>query len=67
MTKCKKDDMLLHQKRFFITSKGLFRHLTIKRSLKTFITEYIHKAKIHFYTDEKLFELYYTTGQIRFP
>ena len=43
MTKFKKDDRLLHHKSmFFIASKGVFRHLILKKSLKTFITQYIY-------------------------
>ena len=42
MTKCKKDNKPPHQKsRFLITSKRVFIHLTPKKSLKMFITEYI--------------------------
>ena len=39
----KKDDKSLPQKKFFIASKevgSIFKHLTLNKSLKTFITEY---------------------------
>ena len=36
------DDSPPHQKsRFCIARRGLFRHLTLKKSLKRFITEYL--------------------------
>ena len=38
----KKDERPRQQKsRFLITSKGVFGHLTIKKSLKTIFTEYV--------------------------
>ena len=39
MTKCKKDDRPLDQNsRFFIARKEILKHLTLKKSLKMFIT-----------------------------
>ena len=45
MAMCKKEDKTQHQKsRFILVCKGVglsFRHLTLKKSLKRFITKHI--------------------------
>ena len=65
MTKFKKDDSLLyHKSMFFIASKGVFRHLILKESLQTFITQYIyfvldllckHISLITIFVDDSIF------------
>ena len=52
MTMCKKDDYPSHQSSIKVPhfhckqgSRFIFRHLTLKKSLKRFITEYIPKVR----------------------
>ena len=52
MTMRKKDDYLLHQSSIKVPhfyrnqrNRFIFRHFMLKKSLKRFITEYIHKVK----------------------